>query len=90
MEDWKQWQPDPVDSPSKHRGRRSADIISMVVKIYGSKEFFVNEYRSVLSKFLLAHYSYDTDKENRFVKVPLPQCEDIGDSSKQSLGSFYK
>ena len=37
LEDWEQWQPDPVDAPSKHRGSRSADIISMVVNIYGSE-----------------------------------------------------
>ena len=90
LEDWKQWQPDPVDSPSKHRGRRSADIIIMVVNIYGSKELFVNEYHSLFSNRLLAHCSYDTDKEIRylelfklrFVEVPLPQCEDIGDSKR--------
>ena len=31
------------------RGRRSADIISMLVNIYGSKKIFVNEYRLVLT-----------------------------------------
>ena len=96
LEDWEQWQPDPVDAPFKHRGRRSADIISMLVNIYGSKELFVNEYRSLLSNRLLAHCSYDTDKEIRhlellklrFGEVPLHQCEvmlkDIGDSKRMN------
>merc|ERR1719357_272089 len=94
LEDWEQWQPDPVDAPFKPRGRRSADIISMLVNIYGSKELFVNEYRSLLSNRLLAQRSYDTDKEIRYLEllklrfgdVPLHQCEvmlkDIGDSKR--------
>jgi len=96
LDDWEQWQPDPVDAPTKHRARRSADIISMLVNIYGSKELFVNEYRSLLSNRLLAHCSYDTDKEIRYLEllklrfgeVPLHQCEvmlkDIGDSKRMN------
>ena len=68
-QDWENWQPDPVDAPSKHRGRRSADIISMLVNIYGSKELFVNEYRSLLSNRLLTHCSYDTDREIRHLEL---------------------
>ena len=48
---------------------RSADIISMLVNIYGSKELFVNEYRSLLSNRLLAQRSYDTDKEIRYLEL---------------------
>ena len=58
-----------MDAPSKHRGSWSADIISMLVNIYGSKELFVNEYRSLLSNRLLAHCSYDTDKEIRNLEL---------------------
>ena len=64
---------------------RTADIISMLVNIYGSKELFVNEYRSLLSNRLLStsHFSYETDKEIRnlellklrFGEAPLHQCE---------------
>merc|ERR1719187_2847175 len=96
LEDWQNWQPDPVDAPpgGSHHGRRSADIISMLVNIYGSKELFVNEYRSLLSNRLLSNRSYDTDKEIRYLEllklrfgdVPLHQCEvmlkDIGDSKR--------
>merc|ERR1719244_2503 len=96
LEDWQDWQPDPVDAdPNKHHGRKPADIISMLVNIYGSKELFVNEYRSLLSNRLLTHcVGYNTEKEIRhlellkirFGDVSLHQCEvmlkDIGDSKR--------
>jgi len=96
LEDWQDWQPDPVDAdPNKNHGRKPADIISMLVNIYGSKELFVNEYRSLLSNRLLTHcVGYNTEKEIRhlellkirFGDVSLHQCEvmlkDIGDSKR--------
>jgi anaphase-promoting complex subunit 2 len=66
----------------------------MLVNIYGSKELFVNEYRSLLSNRLLANCSYDTEKEIRYLELlklrfgetPLHQCEvmlkDISDSKR--------
>ena len=81
-------------SCSQSRRRRSSDIISMLVNIYGSKELFVNEYRSLLSNRLLSQFSYETEKEIRnlellklrFGEAPLHQCEvmlkDIGDSKR--------
>ena len=66
----------------------------MLVNIYGSKELFVNEYRTLLSNRLLNQWSYDTDREIRnlellklrFGEAPLHQCEvmlkDIGDSKR--------
>ena len=93
LDDWESWQPDPVDAPSKNTGRRSSDIISMLVNIYGSKELFVEEYRYLLSNRLLSP-SYDTDKEIRhlellklrFGEVSLHECEvmlkDLGDSKR--------
>jgi len=94
LDDWESWQPDPVDAPSKSNSRRTSDIISMLVNIYGSKELFVEEYRSLLSNRLLAHCSYETEKEIRhlellklrFGEMSLHQCEvmlrDIGDSRR--------
>ena len=96
LDDWENWQPDPVDAPSKSSSRRTSDIISMLVNIYGSKELFVNEYRNLLSQKLLTDYDYpyDTEKEIRqlellklrFGEIPLHQCEvmlkDIGDSKR--------
>merc|ERR1719495_980286 len=95
-DNWEAWEPDPVDAdPTKtSSGRRSSDIISMLVNIYGSKELFVNEYRSLLSNRLLANCSYDTEKEIRYLELlklrfgetPLHQCEvmlkDISDSKR--------
>ena len=70
----------------------------MLVNIYGSKELFVNEYRTLLSNRLLnlnqSQFTYDTDKEIRnlellklrFGEASLHQCEvmlkDIGDSKR--------
>ena len=81
-------------SYSSFPGRRTSDIISMLVNIYGSKELFVNEYRSLLSNRLLSTFTYETEKEIRnlellklrFGETPLHQCEvmlkDIADSKR--------
>ena len=49
--------------------RRSSDIISMLVNIYGSKELFVNEYRTLLADRILTHFNYDTEKEIRYMEL---------------------
>ena len=79
--------PDPVDAdPTKlsHPRKRSSDIISMLVNIYGSKELFVNEYRTLLSNRILSYPgTYDPEREIRnlellklrFGEAPLHQCE---------------
>ena len=48
---------------------RSADIISSLVNIYGSKELFVNEYRTLLADRILTHFNYDTEKEIRYLEL---------------------
>ena len=77
-----------------HPRKRSSDIISMLVNIYGSKELFVNEYRTLLSNRLLSQFTYNTEREIRnlellklrFGDAPLHQCEvmlkDISDSKR--------
>ena len=83
---WETWMPDPVDAdPTKlsHPRKRSSDIISMLVNIYGSKELFVNEYRTLLSNRILSQFTYDPEREIRnlellklrFGEAPLHQCE---------------
>ena len=74
--------------------RRSADIISMLVNIYGSKEVFVNEYRTLLADRILTHYNYDTARELRYLELlklrfgetQLHSCEvmlkDVADSKR--------
>jgi len=63
--DWESWMPDPIEAdPTKtSKSRRSSDILSMLVQIYGSKELFVTEYRFILAEKLLKKRDYDTDKE---------------------------
>ena len=49
--------------------RRSFDIISMLVNIYGSKDMFVKEYETLLADRLLASCSYDIQKEIRYLEL---------------------
>lgn len=70
-EDWDEWMPDPVDADPKvnSNDRRASDIISMLVNVYGSKELFVNEYRTLLADRLLAQSAINTDKEIRYLEL---------------------
>lgn len=95
-ENWNTWTPDPVEAnPTKTiPSKRTSDIISMLVNVYGSKELFVNEYRTLLADRLLSHYSCDTEKEIRYLELlklrfgdsQLHYCEvmlkDIADSKR--------
>ncbi|XP_021926586.1 anaphase-promoting complex subunit 2 isoform X2 [Zootermopsis nevadensis] len=71
MTNWEGWNPDPVDAdPSKtSKSRRTSDIISMLVNVYGSKELFVNEYRTLLADRLLSQFTYNTEKEIRYLEL---------------------
>ncbi|CAB3380958.1 Hypothetical predicted protein [Cloeon dipterum] len=71
MEDWTNWQPPPVDADPTDSGqsKRSSDIISMLVSVYGSKELFVNEYRILLADRLLSQFNCNTDKEIRYLEL---------------------
>ncbi|CAL1295242.1 unnamed protein product [Larinioides sclopetarius] len=70
-DNWEKWSPDPVDAdPAKTtESQRSSDIIGILVNIYGSKELFVNEYRSLLADRILTTFSYNTDKELRYLEM---------------------
>ncbi|EIE27163.1 hypothetical protein COCSUDRAFT_55186 [Coccomyxa subellipsoidea C-169] len=102
VEDWDglqaalEWKPDPVEvGMIDSQGReRSLDIISMLVGIYGSKELFINEYRSLLAEKLLGKTDYECDREIRtlellklrFGEANLHNCEvmlkDVADSKR--------
>uniref|UniRef100_A0A8D0Q507 Anaphase-promoting complex subunit 2 n=1 Tax=Sus scrofa TaxID=9823 RepID=A0A8D0Q507_PIG len=79
------WVPDPVDAdPGKSSSRRrSSDIISLLVSIYGSKDLFINEYRSLLADRLLHQFSFSPEREIRnvellklrFGEAPMHFCE---------------
>lgn len=68
---WDEWNPDPVDADPKvdSNDRRASDIISMLVNVYGSKELFVNEYRTLLADRLLAQSVINTEKEIRYLEL---------------------
>ncbi|KAM9207655.1 anaphase-promoting complex subunit 2 isoform 1-T1 [Dugong dugon] len=90
------WAPDPVDAdPGKSSSkRRSSDIISLLVSIYGSKDLFINEYRSLLADRLLHQFSFSPEREIRnvellklrFGEAPMHFCEvmlkDMADSRR--------
>ncbi|KAK6194717.1 hypothetical protein SNE40_000298 [Patella caerulea] len=94
--DWETWMPDPVDAdPSTtSKSRRASDIISMLVNIYGSKELFVNEYRTLLTDRILNQFNCDMDRELRYLEMlklrfgesQLHYCEvmlkDVADSKR--------
>uniref|UniRef100_A0A8C9STQ4 Anaphase-promoting complex subunit 2 n=2 Tax=Scleropages formosus TaxID=113540 RepID=A0A8C9STQ4_SCLFO len=69
--DPEEWTPDPTDAITDKTGskRRSSDIISLLVSIYGSKEIFIDEYRTVLADRLLHQLNYNTAREIRNVEL---------------------
>ncbi|XP_050527151.1 anaphase-promoting complex subunit 2 isoform X2 [Daktulosphaira vitifoliae] len=71
MTDWANWMPDPVDAnPSQWSKRfRNSDIVSMLVDIYGTRELFVNEYRTLLADRLLTQFMENIDKEIRYLEL---------------------
>ena len=38
-------------------------FFSMLVNVYGSKDLFVSEYRTLLADRILSSFNYDTEKE---------------------------
>ena len=47
----------------------TSDVLNMLVGIYGSRELFITEYRSMLSDRLLAKTDYDCDRELRTLEL---------------------
>ncbi|XP_044760481.1 anaphase-promoting complex subunit 2 isoform X2 [Coccinella septempunctata] len=70
-DDWMNWVPppkNPIPTESKTKSK-SSDIITMLINVYGSKELFVNEYRTLLADRLLSQLSCDTEKEIRYLEL---------------------
>lgn len=96
LDDWENWMPDPVDADPRttSKSRRASDIISMLVNIYGSKELFVQEYRTLLADRILTQFNYEIVKEIRYLELlklrfgesQLHYCEvmlkDVADSKR--------
>ncbi|KAL0280099.1 UNVERIFIED_CONTAM: hypothetical protein PYX00_001488 [Menopon gallinae] len=70
-DNWESWNPDPIDADSSKpsRSRRTSDVISMLVNVYGSKDLFVKEYTTLLAERLLSSWNYDTEKEHRYLEL---------------------
>ncbi|KAI5643127.1 cullin family domain-containing protein [Phthorimaea operculella] len=58
-----------ADPKVNSNDRKASDIISMLVNVYGSKELFVNEYRTLLADRLLAQSVINTEKEIRYLEL---------------------
>lgn len=54
--------PPPCRAGKSSSKRRSSDIISLLVSIYGSKDLFINEYRSLLADRLLHQFSFSPER----------------------------
>lgn len=54
---------------AKMSGSRGADIISMLVNIYGSKDMFVKEYQTLLAERILTQFNFDTEREVRYLEL---------------------
>lgn len=54
--------------------RRSSDIISLLVSIYGSKDIFIDEYKAVLADRLLQQLNYNTARSD-WVEVWMEEVE---------------
>eukprot|EP00949_MAST-11_sp_MAST-11-sp1_P003252 g3252.t1 len=90
-----QWDPDPIEAqPRASSSRRTKDVLSILVQIYGSKELFVTEFRKMLAERLLKKeaFDFDTDHEVRTLELlklrfgSMQNCEimvkDIADSKR--------
>jgi anaphase-promoting complex subunit 2 len=94
-DDFEGWMPDPLEADlATSRSRRTGDVTSMLITIYGSKELFVTEYQALLAERLLALPDYNMDAERkhlellklRFGEEQMQQCEvmlkDFADSKR--------
>ncbi|CAD6188640.1 unnamed protein product [Caenorhabditis auriculariae] len=68
---WNRWQPDPIDVQPGDSGqvRQGADVFNMLVSVYGSKELFVKEYRTLLADRLSNSNSKDPRFEKRYLDL---------------------
>jgi len=66
------WEPDPIEANPKtsSKARMSNDILGNLVRVYGSKELFVSEYRQLLGERLLTKTpQFNTDAEVRRLEL---------------------
>lgn len=69
IEEAERWQPNTLETARMTDEQKTGDVINMLVGIYGTKELFLNEYRSMLADRLLARSDYDCDRELRTLEL---------------------
>ncbi|CAG0899883.1 unnamed protein product, partial [Cyprideis torosa] len=95
---WLTWNPDPWIAAQAtgimSKRHRTADMFTILINIYGSRDLFVAEYRSLLADRILGSLDCDIQKEirqlellkKRFGENPLVECEvmlrDVHDSKR--------
>ncbi|KAJ2820437.1 Anaphase-promoting complex subunit 2, partial [Coemansia furcata] len=92
----KNWEPLPIEAKNVYltAQRRDADVLSLLVSIYETKDVFVQEFERHLAQRLLACSDYSTEREIRQVEMmklrfgdrALETCEvmlkDVADSKR--------
>lgn len=69
---WDEWTPDTVHVDSKYAsssGASHADIINMLVNIFGSRNVFVNEYFNLLADRILSQPNFHIEREIRYLEL---------------------
>ena len=93
----KQWMPAPAPTlPAAAAaaggggGGGDTDIISMLINIYGSKELFVGEYRTMLGQKLVKDSTFELNKEKRNLELlKLRFAEGAGTNSSGRVTSLH-
>ena len=92
------WEPDPVDAtpakPAGVRGRRTGDVVGLLLGIFADREKYTNEYKAMLAQKVLLRLDYGTDQDKkifhllklRFPDKLLHDCDvmlkDVADSRR--------
>lgn len=68
---WESWTPNPTDAMvgDGAPGRQGVDVFNMLVSVYGSKELFVKEYRTLLAERLSGSDNKDPLFELRYLDL---------------------
>uniref|UniRef100_A0A8R1I215 CULLIN_2 domain-containing protein n=1 Tax=Caenorhabditis japonica TaxID=281687 RepID=A0A8R1I215_CAEJA len=68
---WEKWMPNPIDTTvgDGAPGRQGVDVFNMLVSVYGSKELFVKEYRTLLAERLSGSENKDPYFEKRYLDL---------------------
>lgn len=70
VEAYENWEPEPVDAPSKESGfRPGGDAIATLITIYGSSNLLVKEYRALLADRLIHNLDFDMLKEQQVLNL---------------------